>query len=43
MKYKFCGVRLSGLKMLAEENKKLVEIFEMKSTHYYIYNTDSKA
>jgi len=43
MKYKICGVRLSGLKKLAEENKKIVEMFEMNSTHYYIYNTDSKA
>ena len=41
MKYKFCGVRLSGLKKLAHENKCLTELFDLSQTHYYIYHTDS--
>ena len=41
MKYKFCGVRLSGLKKLAHENKRLTELFDLSQTHYYIYHTDS--
>ena len=43
MKYKFCGVRLSGLKKLAHENKRLSEVYDLTQTHYYIYHTESSA
>lgn len=41
MKYKYCGIRLSGLKSLKEQNAKLVEVFGLSTTHYYIYHTDT--
>jgi hypothetical protein len=41
LRYKFCGVRLSSLKALKEENKEVVELFGLESTHYFIYHTEA--
>ena len=40
-KYKCCGVRLCGEKTLREQHQEAVKIFELTTSHYYIYNVDT--
>ena len=43
LKYKWCGVRLQTEKRVHDENAKLIDLFGLTSSHYYIYHMDVQA
>ena len=39
--YKLCGFNLTSDKNFRDENEELFATFDLKSSHYYVYNVDT--
>jgi len=42
MEQKLCGIRLCSEKVIQHENQAAVDLFQLKSSHYYVYHVDAK-